>query len=257
MTHRVLASTTSHKREPLLPTLEVFSRLGLRDLDLNLHHVIEGGLPVETVAAALTAGRHRVWVVSGGWCDFFHGPPRIDDTFQSVLRQVQIADRLGARTLRLFFGRLPRESYDRAAADTIGRNLQRLSDRHPAMTFVFENHDGASLVPEICREVLARADRPNIRMNFDPINFVRAGLDAMAALAALRPFVAHVHLKGLERGEYCEFGTGDVDLSPALHDLVQQGYTGDFTVEYEGPYDGTLRLFQSVDRARTLVASLA
>jgi len=37
MTH-VLASTTSHKREPLLPTLEVFGRLGLREVDVNLHH---------------------------------------------------------------------------------------------------------------------------------------------------------------------------------------------------------------------------
>ena len=36
-----LASTTSHKREPLLATLEVFGRLGLRDVDLNLHHVLE------------------------------------------------------------------------------------------------------------------------------------------------------------------------------------------------------------------------
>ena len=117
------------------------------------------------------------------------------------------------------------------------------------MTFVFENHDGASLVPEICREVLERVDRPNIRMNFDPINFERAGVDAAAALAAVRPFVAHVHLKGLERGEFCEFGTGDVDLTPVLQRLVGQGYAGDFTVEYEGPFDGTLRLYQSVERA--------
>ena len=50
---QVLASTTSHKREPLLPTLDVFSRLGLRDLDLNLHHIIEIGTPVEDVRAAL------------------------------------------------------------------------------------------------------------------------------------------------------------------------------------------------------------
>ena len=226
MTHRVLASTTSHKREPLLATLEVFARLGLRDLDLNLHHFIEGGLSVDAVAVAVASGGQRVWVVSGGWCDFFHTPPEIDDTFQSVGRQVHIAERLGARTLRLFFGRLPRERYDQAAADQIVRNLRRLSERHPEMTFVFENHDGASLVPAICREVLERTERTNIRMNFDPINFARAGVDPAAALAVVRPFVAHVHLKGLERGEYCEFGTGDVDLRPVLQDLVAQGYEG-------------------------------
>jgi sugar phosphate isomerase/epimerase len=256
VTHRVLASTTSHKREPLLPTLEVFSHLHMLDLDLNLHHFIEGGLAADDVASVVAAHGQTVWVVSGGWCDFFRDAAAIDDTFASVRRQAQIARRLGAGVLRLFFGRLPRTSYDEAAFETIVGNLRRLSDDHEAMTFVFENHDGASLVPEICRDVLAGVDRPNVRMNFDPINFARAGVDPSAALAVVGPLVAHVHLKGLDRGEFCEFGTGDVDLIPLLRQLVQQGYKGHFTVEYEGSFDGTLRLYRSLERARAVIAAL-
>ena len=256
MTRRVLASTTSHKREPLIATLEVFARLGLRDLDLNLHHFIEGGLTVDAAAAAVAANEQRVRVTSGGWCDFFHRAPRIDETFTSIGRQVEIARRLGAPLLRLFFGRLARASFDQAAEDVVVDNLRRLSDRHQATTFIFENHDGASLVPEICRDVLARVDRANIRMNFDPINFARAGVDPAAARAVVQPLVAHVHLKGLDRGEFCEFGAGDVDLTPMLRQLARDGYAGDFTVEYEGPFDGTLRLYRSVERARTVAASL-
>jgi sugar phosphate isomerase/epimerase len=257
VTRRVLASTTSHKREPLLETLDVFSRLGLRDLDLNLHHFIEEGVAVDAAAAAVDARAQRVWVVSGGWCDFFHEPPHIAGTFESVARQVDMAQRLGARVLRLFFGRLPRASYSPALEERITDNLRRLSDRHETTTFVFENHDGASLVPEICRAVLQRVDRRNIRMNFDPVNFARAGVDPETARAAVQPFVAHVHLKGLDRGEYCEFGSGDLDLTPVLQRLVQRGYAGDFTVEYEGRFDGTLRLFRSVERARAVAASLS
>jgi len=256
VTPRLLASTTSHKKEPLLTTLEVFACLGLRDLDLNLHHFLEAGTPVEEVADQVAAGGQRVWVASGGWCDFFHRAPRIADTFSSIDRQVVIAKRLGADTLRLFFGRLGRDEYSPVSLGVIAENLGRLSDRHPAMLFVFENHDGASLVPEICREVLESVDRPNIRMNFDPINFERAGVRSVAALAVLRPFVAHVHLKGLERGEFCEFGAGDVDLTPLLRSLVGGGYAGRFTVEYEGEFDGTLRLYQSVRRARAVVEAL-
>jgi sugar phosphate isomerase/epimerase len=253
---RVLASTTSHKREPLLETLEVFARLGLSDLDLNLHHFIEGGLSAGAVAAAVERRGQRVWAVSGGWCDFFHDAPQIDDTMRSVDRQVRIGERLRALILRLFFGRLPRTAYDQTAAAVIVGNFRQLSDAYPHTTFVFENHDGASLVPEVCREILERVDRPNIRMNFDPINFARAGVDPAAALDAVGPFVAHIHLKGLERGEFCEFGTGDVDLTPVLHQLIRQGYDGDVTVEYEGPFDGTVRLYRSVERARAVVASL-
>jgi sugar phosphate isomerase/epimerase len=256
VTPAVLASTTSHKKEPLLPTLDVFARLGLRDLDLNLHHLLEEAVPVDEVADAVGANAQRIWVVSGGWCDFFHREPAIDDTWASIERQVGIARRLNVATLRLFFGRLARDAYGPATLDAIGVNLQQLSARYPDMLFVFENHDGASLDPAICRAVLARADRPNIRMNFDPINFERVGVACADALAAVGPFVAHMHLKGLERGEYCEFGTGDVDLTPVLRTLVAQGYGGQFTVEYEGRFDGTLRLYQSVQRARAVIEAL-
>jgi len=253
VTPAILASTTSHKREPLLPTLEVFARLGLCDVDLNLHHLIETGSRVDDVAAAVTANGLRLCVLSGGWCDFFHEAPDIDATWTSVERQVGIARRLGVATLRLFFGRLSRDSYGPAALDIVSRNLQTLSARYRDVLFVFENHDGASLVPAICREVLARVDRPNIRMNFDPINFEKAQVGAAAALDEVRPFVAHVHLKGLAAGAYCEFGEGDVDLTPVVRSLAGGGYRGQFTVEYEGPYDGTLRLYRSVQRAREVI----
>lgn len=256
MTRRILASTTSHKREPLLPTLEMFARLGMLDLDLNLHHFIEEGLAVEQVASAVAAHGQTVHVTSGGWCDFFHEAPEVEDTFASVGRQVRIAQQLRARVLRLFFGRLARASYGQTVEETIVGNLLRLSDCHEAMTFIFENHDGASLAPEICRDVLARVGRPNIRMNFDPINFARGGVDPAAALTVVQPLIAHVHLKGLDRGEFCEFGAGDLDLAPLLRRLLREGYTGHFTVEYEGPFDGTLRLYRSVEKARTVIASL-
>jgi sugar phosphate isomerase/epimerase len=255
-TPRILPSTTSHKREPLLPTLEVFSRLGLRDLDLNLGHMVEGGVGVEAVTEALAAGGHTVWIVSGGWCDFYHRSPEIEETFASVGRQVRIARRLGVGALRLFFGRLKRQDYSAESRDIICGNLRRLSDRYPDVALMFENHDGASLYPDICREILGLVDRPNVRMNFDPVNFERAGVDSMDALRILRPFVGHVHLKGLDGGEYCEFGVGDVDLTPVLRSLLTHEYTGSFTVEYEGTFDRTLRLYESVRRAKTALEDL-
>lgn len=251
MAPRVLASTTSHKREPLLPTLEVFGRLGLTDVDLNLHHLVEEGVPAQTAADAAAAGGLTVWVASGGWCDFYETAPAVESTFASVSRQVEMCRTLGARVLRLFFGRLPRPDFTPAAFDTIAGNLSRLSHAHPDVLFVFENHDGASLDPGVCRDVLQRVGRANIRMNLDPINFAKAGVDPLQALEAVRPFVGHVHLKGLSNGEYCEFGQGDIDLRPVLASLLEGGYGGAFTVEYEGPFDGTVRLYRSLQLARS------
>ena len=252
----VLASTTSHKREGLVPTLEAFAKLGLLDLDLNLHHFLELGEDPAVVARAAAAAGQRIPVVSGGWCDFFHTAPAIDDTYRSVERQVDIGRRLGAETLRLFFGRLHANQWSPDALETAAGNIARLADRHPTFRFVFENHDGATLIPSVCRDILAGVNRPTIRMNFDPINFARVGVNATEAFTTVEPWIGHMHLKGLDAGEFCEFGHGDVDLTPILSRLLGTGYTGGFTVEYEGHNDGTLRLYQSVNRARNVLNAL-
>jgi sugar phosphate isomerase/epimerase len=247
----ILASTTSHKREPLLMTLDVFGRLGLRDVDLNLHHVIEGGVPVGSVEQAVSRHDLRLHVVSGGWCDFFDRVPRIDETLRSVARQVELARGLGVSVVRLFFGRLPLDQYGAPALATVSENLQRISDLYPSILFVFENHDGASRRPEVCGEILERTNRPNIRMNFDPINFERDGVRHQDAFEILKPFIAHLHLKGLAERQFAEFGVGDVDLTPMLEALAARRYQGKMSVEYEGVHDGTLRLYRSVLRARS------
>jgi sugar phosphate isomerase/epimerase len=257
MAVRVLAATTSHKAEPILPTLEIFGRLGLNDVDLNLHHVIEVGVPADEIAKQAGRCGLRIHGLAGGWCDFFDAAPKIETTFASVDRQVDIARVFGVSIIRLFFGRLTRDDYTPAARDTAIANLRTLSDRHPSMRFMIENHgNGASGYPEVCGEILAGVDRPNIRMNFDPINFEHIGLSGLDAARALAPWIGHVHLKGLENGEYCEFGVGDVDLDPVLRVLADAKYEGFYSVEYEGTCDKTLRLYESVKRALRAVGDV-
>lgn len=253
---QLLPSTTSHKHEPLLPTLAIFARLGLCDLDLNLNHLIERGVTVPEVQRALAENHQRAWIVSGGWCDFFDREPNIQATFSSVARQVEMARALGIAMLRLFFGRLEYERYSADARAIIVANIRRIADAYPDIHFVFENHDGASSYPSVCREILEGVERPNALLNFDPINFEHRGVSSLEAARELQSLIAHVHLKGYERGRFCEFGVGDVDLTPVLQGLIKGGYRGALTVEYEGPFDRTLRLYESLRRARLAIDAL-
>jgi sugar phosphate isomerase/epimerase len=252
----VLPSTTSHKHEPLLPTLEMFAKLGMRDLDLNLNHIVERHESPEAVRTALHVNGQHVWIVSGGWCDFFDAEPAIRTTRESVERQIALAHQFGVDRLRLFFGRLPIDAFDAHALVIVARNLRRMADAHPEMQFVLENHDGASSRPDICRRILEAVARSNVRLNFDPINFEHAGVGSMDALREVQPLVGHVHLKGLDRGRFCEFGAGDVDLEPILRALIAGGYRGAFTVEYEGAADRTLHLSLGLQNARHLLDGL-
>jgi sugar phosphate isomerase/epimerase len=253
---QILPSTTSHKAEALIPTLEVFARLGLTDLDLNLNHIVERGAAAADVRAALAANGQRVWITSGGWCDFFDEPPEIDRTFESVDRQVGLAREFGVDRLRLFYGRMPYPQWSPAKRSAAVDNIRRVGARYPDVTFIFENHDGASSNPEVCRSILEAVSLPNVRHTFDAINFEHRGVKTMDALGRLQPLVGHVHLKGYDGEHFCEFGEGAVDLDPMLEVLIAGGYRGAFTVEYEGAGDRTLRLYTSVQRARAAIERL-
>ncbi len=253
---QILPSTTSHKAESLIPTLEVFARLGLADLDLNLNHIVERGTSPADVRAALAANGQRVWIASGGWCDFFDEQPQIERTFESVDRQVGLTREFGVDRLRLFYGRMPYAQWSPVTRAAAADNIRRIGARYPDVTFIFENHDGASSYPEVCGAILEAVNLPNVRHTFDAINFEHRGVKTMDALGRLRPLVGHVHLKGYDGEHFCEFGEGTVDLHPMLEALIAGGYRGAFTVEYEGAGDRTLRLYTSVQRARTTIARL-
>ena len=254
--YQILPSTTSHKAEALVPALEVFARLGFHDLDLNLNHLIERDTPAAAVRAALAANRQRALICSGGWCDFFDDAPDIERTFDSVDRQVALTREFGAGRLRLFYGRMPYSQWSDARGRTAADNIRRVGSRYPDITFVFENHDGASSHPDVCGAILESVALPNVRHTFDPINFEHRGAKTMDALRRLLPLIGHVHLKGYDGEHFCEFGEGTVDLDPMLESLVRSGYRGAFTVEYEGAGDRTLRLYTSVQRARSVIARL-
>jgi len=253
---QILPSTTSHKAEALIPALEIFARLGLTDLDLNLNHIVDRGTPASAVRAALAANGQRVFIASGGWCDFFDGRPAIQKTFDSVDRQVALTREFGVDRLRLFYGRMP---YTQWSADTrrvAVENIKHVGSKYPDMTLVFENHDASSSRPEVCAAILEEVNLPNVRHTFDAINFEHRGVKTMDALRRLQPLIGHVHLKGYDGEDFCEFGQGTVDLNPMLEALLRGGYRGAFTVEYEGAGDRTLRLYTSVQRARSIIGSL-
>ena len=77
---------------------------------------------MSTVAEAVALHELRLWVLSGGWCDFYHHAPEIEATFTSVARQVAIADALGVSWLRLFFGRLGYADHTTTARDRPSRD---------------------------------------------------------------------------------------------------------------------------------------
>jgi sugar phosphate isomerase/epimerase len=227
-------STTSHKHENTENVFANFNKDGLKYIEYNLTPIMDGKIKAELVKALLKKYSLIVKVIGGGWCDFFHTGKKIEETFQSIKIQLNIAEVLDCKSIRLFFGRKKYSGIDQEVFDCIVNNIKYVADMYPDINFYFENHDGASLVPQFCLDIMQKIDRNNVKLNFDPINYEKAGTDSNIAYKMLKNYISHIHLKGLVSGTYCSYGQGDVNLDNIIEDLINSKYKNIFTIEYEG-----------------------
>jgi inosose dehydratase len=109
--------------------------------------------------------------------------------------------------------------------------VQRAADAVRARGFepTFHPHLGTRVQtpPEIER-LLAGTDVP---LTLDTGHLTAAGGDAVTGTRAWRDRINHVHLKDVRDSDFCELGTGDVDLDAFLAEL--DGYSGWLVVEQD------------------------
>lgn len=252
---QVLLATTSFKEESFVDVLNIYEKLGWKDIDVNLHPFLFHSERESEFLAQLK--KFNVGFASGGWCDFFHVGEMWKKSEESVEKQVQACKKMGAKSLRLFFGRLHKEDYDQKQLENVVSNISYFGKKHPDLRFSFENHDGASLDPKIVLEMIQHVDLPNVGMTLDPINYFKVSSDPHEAIDLHGPKIFHVHVKGMTADKhYCEYGEGAFDYKSFLRHLKQVGYKGSFTVEYEGENNPVMRLFKSYNQFKKDLADL-
>jgi 3-dehydroshikimate dehydratase len=120
------------------------------------------------------------------------------DTLSSLARH------WGARKLRTFAGRRSSAEASRGErAQTVARlreACQRSSDR--GQLLLVETHPRTLAdTTASTLQLLAEVNHPALRVNFDVLHLWEAGDDPSVALARLRPYVSHYHLKNVSSRE--------------------------------------------------------
>lgn len=248
--NKILISTVSYKKEPLDLVLEVFNNIGFKHIELHLYQLYKEIISVEIIKKSLDYYKIVPHVLSGGWCNFFDDTENLNETFFSIEKQVNIAKELNCKTIRLFFGRLKFSEYSNEKIKIVVKNLIFLSKKYQDIRFVFENHDGITLNPKVCLQILKNVHKENIRMNFDPINFEKENINSEYALKLLFPYIENVHLKGYYNNNYCEYGNGDYNLNKLINKMLNDNYQGYFTLEYEGKNNPTIRLLKAYKKLK-------
>jgi sugar phosphate isomerase/epimerase len=159
-------------------------------------------------------------------------------------RAKQIIDTGAAMGIPIFachIGFVPEKEsdVDFAPVRDIVRRLCDHADRH-GMTFALET--GQETAASMMHFIRA-ADRPNLKINFDPANLILYGTaEPIAALRTMAPHVVGVHCKDgnwppKDRpdalGTETPIGHGSVDMDRFVRTLKEIGYRGPLVIERE------------------------
>jgi sugar phosphate isomerase/epimerase len=147
---------------------------------------------------------------------------------EHVVGYCALASDLGCPYVRIFGGQP--ESFSQAVRTA--REMADIAKDH-GVALVLETHDDFSTGAHVGR-LLSEADHPALFALWDLHHPYRQGESPEETLAALGPWLRHVHVKDgtVEKG-YTLLGEGDVPIEQMLGLLDTFGYDGYLSVEWE------------------------
>jgi sugar phosphate isomerase/epimerase len=169
------------------------------------------------------------------------GKIRVDEDFDAHLarfrRALAVADSFHAPYLRLF-SFYPPEGGDVAEhRDEVLRRMSALAaEAAPfGVTLLHENEKGIyGDTPSRCLDIVESVGAANLRLAWDPANFVQVGVRPFSdGYALLRPHVVYVQIKDalLADGTVVPAGEGDGELRETIAALADDGFDGFFSME--------------------------
>jgi L-ribulose-5-phosphate 3-epimerase len=250
MTRRLSCYTNAYGPAGVWVAAERIGSTGLAHLELALRGHDFGGLviPEEVVvterADDATArafvdhlARHGVGVSA---CNVGGGDIRTVEGVALTERRIQFARRWFGVDVVVSGAGQPRDDAERRV---VLDHLRRIGDTAGALgvTVALETHKGPTQNAEAMLRLMDELNHPAIRLNFDTGNiaYYNAGLDPVAELANVAPWVRNVHLKD-NRGRFEDWyfpalgDGGAVDFRRIREILDAAGYTGAWTIEIEG-----------------------
>jgi sugar phosphate isomerase/epimerase len=161
--------------------------------------------------------------------------------FDETRRNLDLAAELDAHLLRVFGGAVPEGYTVETILPILVGNLRQMGDEAGQydVTLALETHD-AWTDSVTFAQLMAEVDHPRVRVLWDLHHPYRAnGESPEVTYANLGPYVANTHIKDSILSDdppgyaYVFLGEGDVPIRKMLALLVQGGYNGYATLEWE------------------------
>lgn len=189
----------------------------------------------------------------GGYTNFVRETPQqMDEEIGKVMRYLEIAEKLGAKVIRVFGGEPNPNIPEFKWIDLIVKGLRECAPEaeKKGVYLGLENHGYITNDAEVELKILERVDSPFVRLTVDTSNYYWYGQDLPTIerfYKLVAPYCIHTHLKdGSAKNGFREkyislaLGEGELPITLFLDELLSAGYKGPLCVEYEGEEDATI-----------------
>jgi sugar phosphate isomerase/epimerase len=176
---------------------------------------------------------------------------KLREQIDSVKQWIEHSVRLGAKTMRIFAGYLPKGDSEEAARTRCVAAIQEACD-HAAkygLYLALENHGGITSTAEQVLALVKAVEHDWFGVNFDTGNFRTA--DPYADLEKIAPYAVTVQIKTeIERPHGKK---EDADLKRLIEMLRAVHYRGYVALEYEAAEDAHTAVPRHIETLRKLV----
>ncbi len=169
------------------------------------------------------------------------GKISVRDDFEPHLgrfrRALRVAAELGAPYIRLFSFFIPAGEDPAAHRDEVLRRMRALAEAAVGHDVVLVHENEKEIygdVPERCLDVVESVGSDQLRLAWDPANFVQCGVRPFTdGYALLRPYVDYIQIKDAElaTGTVLPAGEGDGEVRETVAALRADGFDGFFSME--------------------------
>jgi sugar phosphate isomerase/epimerase len=176
------------------------------------------------------------------YTDLVHPSAAVRDaTVADLLRHAEVAEALGAPSLRAFPGDRSDDASDEVlldrAADTLGRTVAQLAGT--GISIAIEPHD-AFPSSALIAGLLARLDHPQVGVVWDAGNTWSIGEQPTEGIGALGPWLRYVQVKDgvgrLPDWHLTLLGDGEVPLAAGIGLLAREHPEVPVSIEWERPW---------------------
>ncbi|MCM8829396.1 MAG: sugar phosphate isomerase/epimerase [Candidatus Omnitrophica bacterium] len=136
-------------------------------------------------------------------------------------QEIPLAEVLGVKYLRVCTVWEDKEEVFNNVVETLKETGKMAGDY--GMEVVVENHGGLMRKAERCKQLIEEVGMENVKINYDPANFLYYGEDPVSAIDHILPYIGFTHFKSVKyedgKPKYCRLSEGVIDYKKIFEKL--------------------------------------